>query len=109
MEGFEGVGRGLTYLIRLWKRVEKSKARVGVDLYRWSTSSLARSASHPSSKDLARIRSLYLLFSWMFLGAPIRKPKILRSSAAGQKCSTSSKITSVRGPGLSAIQFLKYS
>jgi hypothetical protein len=26
VEGFEGVGRGLTHLIRLWKRVEKSKA-----------------------------------------------------------------------------------
>jgi len=25
VEGFEGVGRGLTHLIRLWKRVEKSK------------------------------------------------------------------------------------
>jgi hypothetical protein len=27
VEGFEGVGRGLTHLIRLWKRVEKPKIR----------------------------------------------------------------------------------
>jgi hypothetical protein len=27
VQGFEGVGRGLTDLIRLWKRVEKSETR----------------------------------------------------------------------------------
>jgi hypothetical protein len=29
VEGFKEVGRGLTYLIRLWKRVEKSSAPMG--------------------------------------------------------------------------------
>jgi hypothetical protein len=28
VEGFEGVGRGLTYLMRLWKRVEKWRGAV---------------------------------------------------------------------------------